>query len=251
MFGDHFYHATMRKSVAVFGTLFNNLKVARKAADGSVLNQVRVPLAYGPKAKFLSRLDQETGRDATMAIKLPRMGFEITGLTLDTSQKMPKRNVISETHASDVTKKKTLKHYTSYDIGMSLYIMAKNQDEGLQIVEQILPYFQPEYSVTITPVSGFNYKQDVSVILGGVQIEDQYEGDFTERRVLIYQLDFTMKMKFFGPTGDSAIIREVNIDFHDKDLTTQLFEEMDFTVGATDTADSFTITETITQDGTE
>ena len=159
MFGDHFYHATMRKSVAVFGTLFNNLKVARKAADGSVLNQVRVPLAYGPKQKFLSRLDQETGFDATMAIKLPRMGFEITGLTLDTTQKMPKRNVISETHASDITKKKTIKHYTSYDIGMSLYIMAKNQDDGLQIVEQILPYFSPEYSVTITPVSGFNYKQ--------------------------------------------------------------------------------------------
>ena len=251
MFGDHFYHATMRKSVAVFGTLFNNLKVARKAADGSVLNQVRVPLAYGPKQKFLSRLDQETGFDATMAIKLPRMGFEITGLTLDTTQKMPKRNVISETHASDITKKKTIKHYTSYDIGMSLYIMAKNQDDGLQIVEQILPYFSPEYSVTITPVSGFNYKQDVSVVLGGVQIDDQYEGDYTERRVLIYQLDFTMKMKFFGPTGDGAVIREVNIDFHDKDVTTAMFEEMDFTVGATDTADSFTITETITQDGTE
>lgn len=251
MFGDHFYHATMRKSVAVFGTLFNNLKVARKAADGSILNQIRVPLAYGPKQKFLARLDQETGFDATMAIKLPRMAFEITGLTLDTSQKMAKRNIIAETHASNVGKKKTIKHYTSYDIGMSLYIMAKNQDDGLQIVEQILPYFQPEYSVTITPVSGFAYKQDVSVILGGVQIEDQYEGDFTERRVLIYQLDFTMKMKFFGPTGDSNIIREVNIDFHDKDLTTALFEEMDFTVGASDTADSFTVTKTITQDGTE
>tara|TARA_Y100000385_G_scaffold289046_1_gene357318 strand:+ start:462 stop:1217 length:756 start_codon:yes stop_codon:yes gene_type:complete len=251
MFGDHFYHATMRKSVAVFGTLFNNLKVARKAADGSVLNQVRVPLAYGPKQKFLSRLDQETGFDATMAIKLPRMGFEITGLSLDTSQKLAKRNVIAETHASDVTKKKTIKHYTSYDIEMSLFIMVKNQDDGLQIVEQILPYFQPEYNVTITPVEGFNYKQDVSVILGGVTIDDQYEGDYTERRVLIYQLDFTMKMKFFGPTGDGAVIREVNIDFHDKDLTTKLFEEMDFTVGSADTADSFTVSKTITQDGTE
>ena len=251
MFGDHFYHATMRKSVAVFGTLFNNIKVARKASGGGLLNQVRVPLSYGPKQKFLSRLDQETGFDATMAIKLPRMGFEITGLTLDTTQKMAKRNVISETHASDVTKKKTIKHYTSYDIGMSLYIMVKNQDDGLQIDEQILPYFQPEYNVTITPVEGFNYKQDVSVILGGVSIDDQYEGDYTERRVLIYQLDFVMKMKFFGPTGDGAIIREVNIDFHDKDLTTKLFEEMDFTVGSADTADSFTITKTITQDGTE
>ena len=251
MFGDHFYHATMRKSVAVFGTLFNNLKVIRKASDGSVLNQVRVPLAYGPKQKFLARLDQETGFDAPMAIKLPRMAFEITGISLDTTQKLAKRNQITETHASDVTKKKTIKHYTSYDIAMSLYIMAKNQDDGLQIVEQILPYFSPEYNVTITPVSGFNHKQDVAIILGGVQIEDQYEGDFVERRVLIYQLDFTMKMKFYGPTGDQGIIREVNIDFHDKDITTALFEEMDFTVGASDDADDYTVTTTITQDGTE
>jgi dUTPase len=251
MFGDHFYHATMRKSVAVFGTLFNNLKVARTAADGSILNQIRVPLAYGPKQKFLARLDQETGFDAQMAIKLPRMAFEISGVTLDTTQKLAKRNIISETHASDVTKKKTIKHYTSYDIGMSLYIMAKNQDDGLQIVEQILPYFSPEYNVTITPVSGFNHKQDVAIILGGVTIDDQYEGDFVERRVLIYQLDFTMKMKFYGPTGDQGIIREVNIDFHDKDVTTALFEEMDFTVGASDDADDYTVTTTITQDGTE
>jgi dUTPase len=251
MFGDHFYHATMRKSVAVFGTLFNNLKVARKASDGSILNQIRVPLAYGPKQKFLARLDQETGFDAGMAIKLPRMAFEITGISLDTTQKLAKRNQITETHASDVTKKKTIKHYTSYDIAMSLYIMAKNQDDGLQIVEQILPYFSPEYNVTITPVSGFNHKQDVAIILGGVTIDDQYEGDFVERRVLIYQLDFTMKMKFYGPTGDQGIIREVNIDFHDKDVTTALFEEMDFTVGASDDADDYTVTTTITQDGTE
>ena len=251
MFGDHFYHATMRKSVAVFGTLFNNLKVIRKATDGSVLNQVRVPLAYGPKQKFLARLDQETGFDAGMSIKLPRMAFEITGLSLDTTQKLNKMNKIVETHASDVGKKKTIKHHTSYDIGMSLYIMVKNQDDGLQIVEQILPYFQPEYNVTITPVDGFTYKQDVSVILSGVQIDDQYEGEFTERRVLIYQLDFTMKMKFFGPTADQAIIREVNLDFHDKDVTTALFEEMDFTVGASDDADDYTVTTTITQDGTE
>jgi len=251
MFGDHFYHATMRKSVAVFGTLFNNLKVIRKASDGSVLNQVRVPLAYGPKQKFLARIDQETGFDSHMAIKLPRMAFEITGLSLDSTQKLQKRNIIAETHGSDVTKKKTIKHYTSYNIEMSLYIMAKNQDDGLQIVEQILPYFQPDYNVTITPVSGFDYKQDVSVVLGNVAIDDQYEGDFVERRVLIYQLDFTMKMKFFGPTSDRNIIREINLDFHDKDTPAKLFEEMDFTVGASDDADSYTVTTTITQDGTE
>ena len=253
MFGDHFYHATMRKSVAVFGTLFNNLRVIRKAADGSVLNQVRVPLAYGPKQKFLARLDQETGFDAPMAIKLPRMAFEITGLDIDTTQKLQKRNQIVESHASDVTKKKTIKHFTSYNIAMSLYIMAKNQDDGLQIVEQILPYFSPEYNVTIRPVDGFNHKQDVAVVLNSVNIDDQYEGDFVERRVLIYQLDFTMKMKFYGPTGNSGIIREINLDFHDKDDTSKLFEEMDLTItpSTADEDDNYTVVTTITQDGTE
>ena len=251
MFGDHFYHATMRKSVAIFGTLFNNLKVLRKKADGSIINQVRVPLSYGPKQKFLARLDQETGFDAPMAIKLPRMAFEITGLSIDSLQKGQKRNKIVEAHASDVGKKKTINHHTAYNIEMSLYIMAKNQDDGLQIVEQILPYFSPEYNVSITPVSGFNHKQDVSVILGAVAIDDQYEGDFTERRVLIYQLDFTMKMKFYGPTGNEGIIREINIDFHNKDLTSELFEEMDFTIGSTDTESSFTVTTNITNDGVE
>ena len=251
MFGDHFYHATMRKSVAIFGTLFNNLKVLRKKADGSIINQVRVPLSYGPKQKFLARLDQETGFDAPMAIKLPRMAFEITGLGIDSVQKGQKRNKIVEDHASDVGKKKTINLHTAYNIDMSLYIMAKNQDDGLQIVEQILPYFSPEYNISITPVSGFTHKQDVSIVLGGVSIDDQYEGDFTERRVLIYQLDFQMKMKFYGPTTSQGVIREINIDFHDKDITTKLFEEMDFTIGSTDTESSFTVTTTITEDGTE
>lgn len=249
MFGDHFYHATMRKSVAVFGTLFNNISVIRKAADGSVLNQVRVPLAYGPKQKFLARLDQETGFDAPMAIKLPRMAFEMTGLSIDTSQKLPKRTtIVNEIDASDSTKKKTVKFFTSYDIGMSLYIMAKNQDDGLQIVEQILPYFTPEYSVSIKPIDGYDHKQDVAIILGSVAISDEYEGDFATRRVLIYQLDFTMKMKFYGPTSKTGVIKEINIDFNNDTGGAQILEEMDFTItpSGADADDNYTVVTTIT-----
>ena len=248
MFGDHFYHATMRKSVAVFGTLFNNLKVIRKAADGSVLNQIRVPLAYGPKQKFLARLDQETGFDAPMAIKLPRMAFEMTSLAIDTSQKLPKRTVIvNEIDSSDSSKKKTVKFFTSYDIGMSLYIMAKNQDDGLQVVEQILPYFTPEYSVTIKPIDGWDHKQDVAIILNDLSIDDQYEGEFTERRVLIYQLDFTMKMKFYGPTSNQGIIREINIDFNEDTGGANILENMDITIdpSTADEDDDYTVITTI------
>ena len=235
MFGTHFYHATMRKSVAVFGTLFNDISVVRRKSDGSIVNQIRVPLAYGPKQKFLARLDQETGFDAPMGIKLPRMSFEITSLELDVIQKGQKRNKIVETHGSDVTKKKTIQNYTAYNIGMQLSILAKNQDDGLQIIEQILPYFQPEYTLTIKPVSGFDYKQDVPVLLTGVAIDDQYEGSFEERRVLTYTLDFTMKMKFFGPTVDQAVIREVNLDFENQ-ATGEFYEGLNYTVRPSDTA---------------
>lgn len=247
MFGSHFYHSTMRKAVAVFGTLFNNINVVRTKADGSVLNQIKVPLAYGPKQKFLARLDQNTGSDANMALKLPRMGFEITSIELDSTQKLQKRNQIVETHASDVTKKKTIKHQVAYNINMSLYAMAKNQDDGLQIVEQILPYFQPEYSVTIKPITGFTYKQDVPIILSSVSISDDYEGDFITRRALIYQLDFIMKMKFFGPTSNQGVIREVNIDFNNDAGGSEILENMDFTItpSTADEDDNYSVTTTI------
>ena len=241
MFGLHFYHATMRKSVAVFGTLFNDISVVRKASDGSILNQVRVPLAYGPKQKFLARLDQETGFDAPVGIKLPRMAFEITSLDLDVVQKGQKRNKIVENHGSDVTKKKTLQNYTAYNIGMQLNILAKNQDDGLQIIEQILPYFQPEYTLTIKPVTGFDLKQDVPVILTGVAIDDQYEGSFEERRVLTYTLDFIMKMKFYGPTVNQGVIREVNLDFENQQ-TGEFYEGLNYTVRPSDTADNKVVT---------
>ena len=248
MFGQHFYHSTVRKAVAVFGTLFNDINVLRTKADGSIISQLKVPLAYGPKAKMLARIDQATGSDSSMAIKLPRMGFEITSLELDSTQKLAKRNVIVESHASDATKKKTIKHQVAYNINVSLYILTKNQDDGLQIVEQILPYFQPEYNLTINPVSGFAYKQDVPIILTGVTMSDDYEGDFVTRRALIYQLDFTMKMKFFGPTGNQGVIRTVNIDLNGNSGGSDILEEMDsaITPSSADEDDNYTVTVTVT-----
>ncbi len=248
MFGGHFYHATMRKSVAIFGTLFNDMHIVRKDGSGGVLSQQKVPLAYGPKQKFLARLDQNTGTDATLAMKLPRMAFEITSIAANNNDKLQKLNKIVENNSSDITKKKTINFFTNYDIGMSLHIMAKNQDDGLQIVEQILPFFQPEYTVSIKPVDNFDFKQDVPITLTSVSFADEYEGDFVTRRVLTYQLDFTMKMRFYGPSnGNTNIIREVNVDLEKFGTAndTNRFEEMDFTIGATDTPDNFTVTTTI------
>ena len=227
MFGTHFYHSTLRKSVSVFGTMFNNISVIRLDGSGGVLNQIKVPLSYGPKQKFLARLDSSTGSDASMALKLPRMSFEISSLEQDTNSKLNKMAVVSEKHATDSYKKKTVKHMSPYNIGMQLTIMAKNQDDGLQILEQILPYFQPEYTVSIKPINGWLYKQDVPIILNGTTIEDDYEGDYTTRRVLTYTLDFTMKMRFFGPTANTAIIKEIDIDYYNKANTSEKYYGVD------------------------
>mgnify|MGYP003994091149 FL=1 len=131
---------------------------------------------------------------------------------------------------------------------MSLFVMTKNQDDGLQVVEQILPYFQPEYSVSITPVSGFEYKQDVPIILTSVTISDDYEGDFLTRRALIYQLDFTMKMKFFGPTGNQGVIRGIEVDLNSDAGNTLNLEDINFTItpANADEDDNYTVTTTIT-----
>lgn len=251
MFGSHFYHATVRKSVAVFGTMFNNITVARKKGDGSLINQVKVPLAYGPKQKFLSRLDSLTGQDASVALKLPRLSFEITGIELDTSKKLSKRaEIIEPGTTGTTTQRKSIKQFVPYNINMQLNIMAKNQDDGLQILEQILPYFQPEYTLSIKPVDEFtSFKQDVPIILNSVSFDDQYEGDYTSRRVLIYTLDFTMKMSFYGPTGDSKVIRAIEIDFNQDRNSSGNLSELDITIGESDTESSFTVTTTIDIDG--
>ena len=195
MFGGHFYHSTLRKSVAIFGTLFNNISVVRKNSSGAIINQIKVPLAYGPKEKFLSRIDQDADK-ATMAIKLPRMSFEITGLDYDVNKKLNKRNKVTETNSTDGSSLNKIDTQTPYNINMQLNIMAKSQDDGLQILEQILPYFTPEYTVSIKPVDSFtSYKQDVPIILQSTAIADEYEGDFLSRRVPVSYTHLTLPTK--------------------------------------------------------
>lgn len=241
MFGSHFYHATMRKSVAVFGTMFNNISVVRLDGSGGILNQIKVPLAYGPKQKFLSRIDQDTMGDASMAIKLPRMSFEITSLSVDSNKKENKRNQITRAHATDTAKRQTIKAQVPYNIGMQLSIMTKNQDDGLQILEQILPYFQPDYTVTIKPIDGWtNFKQDVPIILNDVSIEDSYDGDYTSRRVLTYTINFTMKMTFYSGAGSSKVIKNVDIDWLNKS-NNMFFEGQNFAVNPTTAVEEDTL----------
>ena len=211
MFGDHFYHAILRKSVAVFGTLFNDIKVVRRDANGIVKDQQRVPLSYGPKQKFLARLDQQANLDdPKIAIKLPRMSFEITNMSYDTTTKVSALNTITTT--STPTTRSTVGQITPYNIDMQLNIIAKNQDDALQIFEQIVPYFQPTYTLSVKFVDGLDKSFDVPITLQSINVQDDYEGDMTSRRSLIYTLDFSMKVKFFGPAAEQGIITTVSTD---------------------------------------
>ncbi len=214
MFGNHFYHAAIRRTVAVFGTLFNDINVMRKGSDGSAKNIIKVPLAYGPKQKFLARLDQQTDfDDPKIALKLPRMSFEITSLAYNTNTKLQKGLKQTIPDPLDSNKKKTILGPVAYTLGLQLSIMAKNQDDALQILEQILPFFQPEYTVSVKEVNN-SFVSDQPFILGSVGISDDYEGDFTTRRVIIYTLDFETRVNFYGGIGSQGIIKSVNIDYN-------------------------------------
>ena len=229
MFGSHFYHATVRKSVAVFGTLFNNISVIRKDGSGGILNQVKVPLAYGPKQKFLARLNENLS-DQGMALKLPRMAFEITSIDIDLNQKQNKRNKITNVSDNNLKRDK-IDFQVPYNIGMELTIMANNQDDGLQILEQIIPFFQPDYTVSIKPIDGWtDFKQDVPIVLNSVAINDDYESDFLTRRVLTYTLGFTMKMTFYSSKGTQNVIKEIDIDYSDLDNKTLILADQNIQV---------------------
>jgi len=221
--GTHYYNQTLKKTVAVFGTVFNNLKIVRKG-----VGETRVPLAYGPKSKFLARIEQDSSlEDQKLAIKLPRMSFEITSIDRNTSNALNKSNVKLFDVAGTERGKNVLKQSVPYDIGMQLNIIAKNQDDALQIFEQIVPTFVPEYTVAIKDMEGPGNSVDVPIILNNTSFEDSYEGDFTTRRTLIYTLDFVVKVRFTGRVSPNAVIRIVDIDLYNNSTSASASEPID------------------------
>ena len=214
MLGTQFYHETMRKIVVSFGTLFNNIQIVRKNSAGTIVQSMKVPLAYGPQQKFLARLNTDPSLASKVAVTLPRLGFEMTGITYDPTRKLNRvqkfRKVKSST--DDSNKLDTQYMPVPYNINFTLYAMAKNSDDALQIVEQILPYFQPDYTLTINDMADMGIKRDVPIILNDVSYEDNYQGDFTERRAIIYTLAFTSKFYLYGPVTSSSVIKTVQVD---------------------------------------
>ena len=214
MFGTYFYHKRVRSAVSVFGSLFNNLFVLRKNSAGETISQVKVPLSYAPKRNFISRLESmNSGEQAErrVAIKLPRMSFEITSITYDNTRQLNKMNSLNKVLSGSTVSRQKIFSHTPYNINFDLNIYAKSQDDALQIVEQIFPFFTPQYTVTVKPFSNIaDLTEDVPITLTSTNFSDDFEGAIEQRRTIIYTLSFEMKVNFYGPLNTSKIIREVS-----------------------------------------
>jgi hypothetical protein len=220
MFGGHFYHSKTKKAVALFGRLFNNIYVVRQNSAGAVISQLRVPLAYAPRQKYLERIRENPDlvNDTQVAIKLPRMSFEIVSLTYDAQRQLAKvGNFTTNSSTGEVNKRQKFFNPVPYSINFQLNAYAKSQDDALQIVEQILPTFNPQYALTIKPFAAEypDFKEDVQIIIQGVSFSDDFEGAMEQRRTIIYSLDFEMKISYHGPIADTGIIRDARAKIFD------------------------------------
>ena len=231
MLGTYFYHEIIRKTVIAFGTLFNDVYIRHHDSAGKDIGEFKVPVSYGPRQKFLARIQQQPELNKAVQLTLPRMSFEMNSITYDPSRK----SGITQTFKTvDEGKIKKVFMPVPYNLGFELNILTKLQDDSLQIVEQILPFFQPGFTLTIDLADQIGEKRDVPMVLEDISFTDDYEGNFETRRALIYTLRFTAKTYMFGPIADSTdgLIRKVQLDYYTDTNTRTATREMRYSVKA-------------------
>jgi len=214
---EYFSHGIIRKAIISFGTLFNDIYITRKTTDGTELERFKIPLSYGPKQKFIVRNDSsDPNLVRNFEISLPRMGFEIVGLKYDYTRKISTiSKVFSNSNTSPETGIRNTFVHVPYDLSVTLHVMSKNTEDVLQIIEQILPYFTPDYSLTIDNIA-LNNKVEVPVSIAGIQFFEPYEGDFEERKAFICSISFIMRLQIIGPIKEAKIIRTADVSFYDR-----------------------------------
>ena len=214
MLGSTFYHQTIRKYVAVFGTLFNDINIERKNSSGTVVERLKVPLAYGPKQKWLLAIQDTTADRKVVATRTPRMGFAMTGVTYDSARKLNTigRNVAANT-SSTTTNMITMYNPVPYNFDFELFILVKNAEDGTQILEQILPFFTPEFTVTVNTIPDMNIKADVPITLNSSSVADEYEGDLSARRTITWTLSFSLKGFKYPNVSSGQVIKTIEVNF--------------------------------------
>jgi hypothetical protein len=221
-----YYHGIIRKTIVAFGTLFSDIYIDRKQGDsvtGTTVQRLQVPLAYAPKEKWIVRLDGDPNLDNSTYVSLPRMSFEILSYSYDPTRKLNRMQKIA--CGDGTTSKSYMYTPVPYNIEIALYILTKTQEDGLQILEQILPTFTPEYSLAVKVVPEMNVIQDVPVILSGVSVTDEYDGDFQTRRFVTHTLNFTLKTNMFGPVSSQGVIDKIDatIGFNEYDGPARIY----------------------------
>jgi len=212
---EYFYHEILRRTIISFGSLFNNISIKHTNNSDEVVSVIEVPLAYGPTQKFLARLEQSPDLNKPIQMTLPRMSFEFIGLNYDQSRKVTQTQTFITSTTANKTQEKKAYMPVPYNMQFELSIMTKLNDDMLQIIEQILPYFQPSYNMTVNLIEELGEKRDIPIVLESITMIDDYEGDFSTRRALIYTLRFTAKTYLFGPvlSASSDIIKKVSVGY--------------------------------------
>ena len=215
MFGRTWNHDSLRKYIIVFGTVFNDIYINRLSSTGEVLQTLKVPLTYGPKDKILSRLEQSPRLDNQVGIILPRISFEMTTMEYDPTRKLNTLNKLTKQSTNAGTDDEVKYQYqpVPYDMQFEMNILVKNAEDGTRIVEQIVPYFTPDFTVSVNLVPEVDGPRDIPIILNSITSQDEYEGSFEQRRALIWTLSFTMKGYLYGPTKKSKLIKLAETTF--------------------------------------
>lgn len=213
MLGTYTYHEIIRKTVVGFGTLFNNIELRKFDADENVERIIKVPVSYSGRQKFLARIEQNPDLNKKFQTGVPRIAFEMVGISYDSSRKTsPVQLYKKSTPGSQAIKTQYLP--VPYNIDFELYIFSKVNEDILQVVEQILPYFQPSFNITIQIIPEMDEKKDIPIVLNSISVEDDYEGDFQTRRALTYTLRFTAKTYLYGPVNpnNESMIKKAIVD---------------------------------------
>jgi hypothetical protein len=232
---EYFYHEILRNTIIAFGSLFNSISIKHKNEENNTVGVIKVPIAYGPTQKFLARLEQSPNLNKPIQITLPRMSFEFVGLTYDPTRKVTTTQTFLSAVSSDGKQAKKTYMPVPYNMDFELSIFTKLNDDMLQIIEQILPYFQPAYTLTVDLIKEIGEKRDIPIVLNSISMQDDYEGNFDTRRALIYTLRFTAKTYLFGSTPSSSniskdIIQKVSIGFINGDQTSSPTRDLTYSV---------------------
>ena len=216
MLGTYHYHEIIRKTIIAFGTLFNSIELRHTKQDGSEFSTVKVPIAYGPAEKFIARLEQKPDPRRRVSITLPRLGFELTGIQYDATRKVSTMQTFKAVTTDGSKSARKVFMPVPYNLGFRLSIMTQYNEDAMQIIEQILPIFQPSFNVTVDLVESIGEKRDIPMVLESINFEDNYTSGYEEKRVIIHNLDFTAKTYLFGPIADSSegLIKKVQVDYN-------------------------------------